>query len=286
MGHHFVPQRYLQNFNDPRQAGFIWLHDKRKGSFRLASIEKVAQSKGFYSPEIEAVLAKDVENPGNTVIQKLIRNAAITPVERLQLAYYIGVMLKRIPASRRRAREMIPEVLADVVANLREQLVAVADTVRADPDQLARRLREVDAMERKFNVQPPANVVAQIREPWPSEGILRALFGMTWRVLVSSGPQFFVTTDNPAFFFRVYGLAKVESELCFPLSRTHVLHGSWQAAESDLVFLRVKQSIVKEINRRLASETERLAFYHKPAPWLLSILAKTQPYLSTIRWDK
>jgi len=41
---------------------------------------------------------------------------------------------------------------------------------------------------------------------------------------------------------------------------------------------------VREINRRLASDTERLAFYHEPAPWLLTILAKKEPYLSVIRW--
>jgi Protein of unknown function (DUF4238) len=286
MGHHFVPQRYLRNFEDPRKAGFIWLHDKRAGSFRLASIEKVVQSKRFYSPEIETVLAKDVEIPGNTVIDKLIRNAAITHVERLQLAYYIGVMLKRIPASRRRAREMIPGVLADVVSNVRQQLNSIANSLRADPELLARRLREVDATEKKFALQPPPNVLARIQEPWPSEGMLRALFGMTWRVLVSSGPQFFVTTDNPAFFFRGYGLARLESELSFPLCPTHALHGSWQTAQSDLVFLPATQAVVKEINRRLASETERLAFYHKPAPWLLTILPKTKPYLSVIRWNK
>ena len=38
------------------------------------------------------------------------------------------------------------------------------------------------------------------------------------------------------------------------------------------------------MNRRLASETERLAFYHEPAPWLLAILPKKEPYLSVIRW--
>ena len=114
--------------------------------------------------------------------------------------------------------------------------------------------------------------------------MVRALFGMTWRVLVSAGPQYFVTTDNPAFFFRAYGLAREESELTFPLSTTHALHGSWRAAGSDLVFLRATQRIVKEINRRLASDTERLAFYHEAAPWLLAIFSKKHPYLSIIRW--
>ena len=286
MGHHFVPQRYLRNFESPSRPGFIWLHDKRGGPARHARIAQVAQAKAFYSTETEVVLSRDVEAPANAAIRKLTSNTVITPVERLQLAYYIGVMLKRIPARRRRSAEMIPGVLADVVSNVREALKTIANAIQADPELLARRLREVDAAESKFARQPPPEVLDQIREPWPSEAMLRALFGMTWRVLVSDGPQHFITTDNPAFFFRAYGLAGEEAELSFPLSTSHALHGSWQAAGSDLVFLRATQAIVKEINRRLASETERLAFYHERAPWLLTILPKKEPYLSVIRWPE
>ncbi len=284
MGHHFVPQRYLRNFEDTNRTGYIWLHDKRGGPARLAQIAHVAQTKHFYSEETEAILAREVEAPGNAVIRKLTNETAISRAERLQLAYYIGVMLKRIPTSRRRSTEMIPVALADVVQNVREQLSSLARDVRVDPEVLAKRLQEVDAAERKFGLEPPAEVLEQIREPWPSKRILQTLFGLTWRVLVSSGPQCFVTTDNPAFFFRAFGLAREKSELSFPLSTTHALHGSWQRAASNLVFVRATQAIVKEINRRLASETERLAFYHEPAPWLLKILPKKHPYLSVIQW--
>ncbi len=286
MGHHFVPQRYLRNFESPGRPGFIWLHDRHGGSPRHVSIAKVAQAKGFYSAATEAILARDVETPANVVIQKLRGNAAITPVERLQLSYYIGVMMKRIPAQRRRSAEMIPGVLKDVVSNLRQGLKSIAHEMRTDPQLLIQRLQEADAVERKFSRQPPPEVLEKIREPWPSEGILRALFGMTWRVLVSTGPLYFITTDNPAFFFRAYGLAQPKSELSFPLSTTHALHGSWQPAVAELVFLRATQPIVKEINRRLASETERLGFYHETAPWLLTMLAKKKPYLSVIQWPR
>jgi hypothetical protein len=285
LGHHFVPQRYLENFEDTSQAGFIWLHDKRGGPARLARIDKVVQAKRFYSTETETRLTREVEVPANAVIEKLIGDTAITPVERLQLAYYIGVMMKRVPARRRHATEMIPGVLADVVEKVRGGLKATAIAMQADPELLAQRLRDVDVMEVKFASEPPPEVVSQIREPWPSEAMLRALFEMTWRVLVSAGPQYFITSDNPAFFFREYGLGREESELSFPLSTTHALHGSWKTAGSDLVFLGATQALVKEVNRRLASEAERLAFYHEPAPWLLAILPKKKPHLSVIRWQ-
>lgn len=107
---------------------------------------------------------------------------------------------------------------------------------------------------------------------------------LRWRVLISSGPQYFITTDNPAFIFNAYGLGKDKSELCLPLSTTHLLHGSWQSAGSPLLFTPVRKVSVKEMNRRLASGAERIAFFHEPAPWLSAIVRKESPYLSIIRW--
>ena len=144
MGHHFVPQRYLRNFDAPSRPGFIWLHDKRGGAARSVSITKVAQAKGFYSSETEAFLAHHVETPGNAVIRKLTSDMAITAVERLQLAYYVGVMLKRTPSRRRLSSEMIPGVIADVVASIREQLKATAAAVQA--------AEEVDALRYDLNM--------------------------------------------------------------------------------------------------------------------------------------
>jgi hypothetical protein len=87
MGHHYVPQRYLQNFEARGQPGFIWLHDKQGGKPALASIAQVAQSKAFYSLETEGVLAREVERPANAVITKLINNDTISPAERFALSF-------------------------------------------------------------------------------------------------------------------------------------------------------------------------------------------------------
>lgn len=107
---------------------------------------------------------------------------------------------------------------------------------------------------------------------------------MTWRILVTEGPAFFATSDNPVFFFEELGLARKLAEVSFPLSTTHTLHASWQPGKSDLIFLRPEQAIVKEMNRRLAGTAERLAFYHEDGSWLLKLLSKERPRLSTIEW--
>ena len=60
-------------------------------------------------------------------------------------------------------------------------------------------------------------VVRQWRAPWPTLPMVSALAFATWRVLLSSGPQWFATTDNPCFFFEAYGLASPDAEFVFPL---------------------------------------------------------------------
>ena len=284
MGKHFIPQRYLKNFEDPNRPGFIWLHDKRSGTMRQVEIAEVAQSKGFYSTETERMLTHTVENPGNAVIKKLSARQLISNDERIQLAQYIGVMMKRVPASRRRAAEMAPAALQAVVSRIREQLGQLAKERRLDQELLSRRLFELDLSEKKFQLELPSEAKEVIDNPWPTLELLQLIFSMTWRILETSGPQLFITTDNPAFFFGAYGLRNPQAELSFPLSSTRALHGCWQSSGFDLVFLAANKNLAKEFNRRLASTAERLAFYHEPAPWILTILTKSKPYLSKIGW--
>jgi len=286
MGHHFVPQRYLRNFEDPSHRGYIWVHDRHGGEAQLAKIAKVAQSRNFYSQSTETILAETVERPANLVIQKLTTHHSITPAERVQLAYYVAVMMKRIPTHRRRSSEMLPEVLTDLVTEVRSYLNALADQAGADPEILKRRGVELDAVERKFQAQTPPNVLEQIREPWPSKQMVQLLFRMTWRVLISSGPAYFLTSDNPAFYFRSLGLARKESEISFPLSTHYSLHGSWQQADSGLAFVNAEQAMVKEINRRVVSEAERLVFYHQAADWLPKMFKRENLLLNKIEWRK
>jgi Protein of unknown function (DUF4238) len=284
MGHHYVPQRYLQNFSDPAQPKIIWLHDKRGGNAKLVAIKQVANERQFYAQETEDRLARQVELPGNQAIDKLLSGQEISSSERLDLAHYIGIMHKRVPYHRKKAATMIPGALEQVTAGINEMLrVAEAESL-SDPETITRRRKEFDAVLEKYKREPPASVFEQINDPKVSHLIEMTIYEMTWRILVSSGPQFFITTDNPAFFFEGLGLGNAESELTFPLSTTHALHGSWQGPKCGQLRLEVDQRIVKEINRRLASSTDRFAFYHREASWLLKILPKQNQYLSRIRW--
>src|SRR6186713_1137545 len=114
MGLHYVPDRYLRGFECPDKPGYIWMYDKAKSSSNCLPIKVVAQSPGFYSPEVEEELNFEVELPGNHVIDKLNRGERIDEMERRDLTYYIATMMRRVPRARAKAEKLIPPALAEI----------------------------------------------------------------------------------------------------------------------------------------------------------------------------
>ena len=207
MGHHYIPQRYLVNFHEAGRPRWIWLHDRKGGTPRPAPIDKVAQISKFYTPEMERHLATEVELPANKVIEKLLDSKRIDSDERRQLAFYIGAMIQRVPRHRQRMAAMVPEVLATSIADIRNDFRTIAAEGHVDRGLIARRLSDIERIYEAYSRKLPHDLVQRFNTPLPSDTITAVLGSMTWRMLISSGPQYFVTTDNPAFFFRGQGYA-------------------------------------------------------------------------------
>ena len=293
MGHHYVPREYLRGFAPTDAPEMIWLHDKNGGSPRRLPIAAVAQSDGFYDAAVEKALNEDIEGPATPALQALRAGEAISVADRFRLALYIGVMLKRVPYQRAEALTFVPDAVRETAEEARSELVAVASKIGADPRIVSKRLAEIDAFEERHRDDPPDSIHEQIRSPWPTEAMVRAVFSMTWRVLQARGPDWFITSDNPAYFHKAYGLATAEAELVFPLSSKLALHGCWQHdtnadADARLSFIQAEPAMIREMNRRVASTATRFAFYHEPADWLPRLLRKGHDprRLSRVRWTK
>ena len=96
MGQHFVPQHYLRAFQDASAPGFIWAQLRREHPPKLVPIEKIAQSRGFYEPAIEQLLAAEVEAPANPILTRLRQGEVPEEDERPCLVIYIATMIKRV----------------------------------------------------------------------------------------------------------------------------------------------------------------------------------------------
>jgi hypothetical protein len=285
MGLHYVPRKYLEGFCEPGSDRMLWQYDKQRDCFARVSINTAANEAGFYPPEVEMQLANDVEAPANRVIGKLRVGHAASSKERAHLSFYIATMLKRVPASRKLGRDLLPNALQEIVQEVKDLIVRMGNDCLIDSNVQARRLAEADEAAKKLSKQPPPEALKSINSPWPSEEMIASIYIMTWRFMTTSGPSYFLTSDNPVFFFRCFGLKGDEAELVFPISSDLLLHGCWQPSRpNEKQLFKAPQQLVKEFNRRIANAATRFVFFRQHAEWIRTVAQKTDPYLSKIRW--
>ncbi len=283
MGHHYVPQKYLKGFAETGNPDAIWMYDKKLRQFTNPGIKSVAQESGYYDNDVEQQLSELVEKPANKVLDKLRNQEKITETDRIHLSIYIATMLKRVPKRRAEAYLMIPSVVEKTIIKVRAQIQEWGQTTQ-NKELFERRLLEVEAAEKKLRNETPDFLIEQIRQPWASEEMISAIYTMNWRIAYSPASDFYITTDNPAYFFKAYGIATPKSELTFPISTDLALFASWQGEQNTVIYAQAKPKLVREANKRLMSGAERFVFSHRQEDWIAKISDKPNPYLSRIQW--
>lgn len=188
----------------------------------------------------------------------------------------------RVPYRRRKSYELVPSVLQSVVTEARNKLSALAR--KSDPDALPHVLTELERIQAKLERNVPDNVRRQILSPWPSDVVINAVQRMTWRLIRPTKTAYFLTSDNPAYFFEGYGLGTPEAELTFPLSADLALVASHQGEQGTTIYLSERPAVIKEINRRVASGAEQFVFFRQHAHWVEKLATKKNPFLSRIVW--
>jgi hypothetical protein len=286
VGHHFVPQKYLQGFTNLSCPNRLWLFDKETLTFseRPVSIKKIAQKPSYYDDETERDLNQIVEVPGNRVLDKLRSgNIFLQKEERKALSRYIATMFKRVPSHRAEAEELVPSVLNKVFSETRDQILADAEINQLSAEITQHRISEVDNAETKYNLEIPDIIREQIEKPWPSEDIINCVYDMHWTFVCAEGDNYFLVTDNPAFFFKCYGIGTENSELTFPISRNLAIFASWTPRANGSKIISRPQ-LVKEANRRLISKTFRFIYSPRKDEWIHKVAEKRNPYLSKLKW--
>lgn len=284
MGSHYVPQFYLKGFECSSEPGLIWMYDKASRYFRKVPIAAAAQSAGFYHADTERRLSHRVEGPAHRALAKLRRRDLLAAGDREALTTYIAVMVKRVPAHRRMARELMPSAADKVIRQVSAQIDDWAKDRNTDPDLVARRRTEVERTRERFLTEPPPEVIELVESPWPGERTLEAVSSMTWRILVAPEDNPFLTSDNPVFYFKSFGLGGPESEFTLALASDLALLGSRQGQREDLVMLPPRSALVEEVNRRLASCAERFIFCNREMDWVPRLASRQRPRLNRIQW--
>lgn len=285
MGHHYNPRKHLQRFrSDGEKHNCIWMYDKTTRVFTWAGISGVAAEDGFYDEDVEKALAHAIEGPSNPVVDKILSRKMLDNEERSRLTLYMLTMSTRGPRQRRKSIDQAPKCLSKVFQETRSQFQAWADENGADSELQSNRLQELNRLESQYANTTPEYVQRLIRTPFVSEQLLECLHNMFWHILPAPPGTFFITSDTPAHYFEGMGLGNPKSEFTFPLSKGIALLGEHQHSHG-MAYEKPDAQLVKEVNRRILSVTERFVFSPKNEPWIDSVAQKAYPFLTSIRWN-
>lgn len=276
MGDHYTPRKYLAGFCDPSVSTptrkMIWVYDRKTTKHFRTILEGVGQENDFYSRQDERELEECVERPANEKLDKLRDGGNLVEADRPALAAYIATFIYRVPHRREWFKNSAPAYFRETMEEVEGELRRLGEVPGASAEKVERYLQMLNEYREKHASQPTALIDDLIRSPWPSMDAFQRLHAMTWRLLTTTGPSFFMTSDNPVFTFHSIGLGDPgsESEFSFPISTNLLLHGSWRTGTQGRRFA-VAQRYVAEMNRRTASRSTRFLFYHQQAQWVKTL---------------
>ena len=279
MRHHYVPKHYLKGFTENADGKRVWVYPLGSDEPFAAGLDRVANETGFYTQDVESFLSEEVENPAIQVIDKLRAREEINSEEKLRLATYMAVMLKRVPKHRERVAQRVPSVSKSVFGEVDRQLSAIAESHPLKAAHIARLRRETEDIRKRYESQLPDNLWQEMTRPTISQQIVDVLSSMIWRFFISTGTSGFLTSDNPVFFFEQFGMNRPESEVSFPISTELTLWATW-GRNVPVGFLEAKEQFVKEINRRTASLASRYLYHARKTDWVVTLANKQRHHLN------
>ena len=180
------------------------------------------------------------------------------------------------------AKERTAEAAIEVEAEL---LAALSDLAAQEPAKAAFYEERKQQVNNIIKRQKNANYsdIWQSTIPDASENIIETMLTMDWAYLHSPRSQF-LTCDNPVCFFEGEGLRSQTAELAFPISSEVAMLATRTRRFANMV-LNAKSTGVKEINRRIARNTDRFLFYKWSEDWIVPFAKKMEWHISRIRPD-
>ena len=278
---HYVPRFYLKGFTEEPTSEMMSVYQRGKNKLFRTQVKNIANEVGLYTDDLETVLANDIEQSANPILQKLRNFQTIYDDEKLEFSRYMFSMWLRVPKHLDWTFEITPEVVRKTISDAERQLREFAEKHPDKKEMVDQRIMQLH----DTHINPTEE---SVKEMWMKNipvGIdrppIQKLAEMEWRFLYFEGDQFFITSDNPLFFFEAIGIGNEKSEVTFPLAKNLVLWTKWRM-DIPPGFHRARTQFVKEVNRRTISNASKYIFSPYVADWIPTLLAKDNIRLNRV----
>ncbi len=273
MGQHYIPRYYLKGFSNSFNQPHIWVYEKGSIEVFESNIKNIAQENNRWSQSTENLLNSQIEQPANKVLNKIKSRLSITDEEKEALSVYIVSMIQRVPAGFEAIKKLGPETLKTVIDNIKNDIENLVQENPSKKHILEQRLRELPSLKSKFENYFPPELWYRTLSPNALPKVIAILPAMTWIFIVSNN-QAFLTSDNPVFFFKNWGLGNPQSEVTFPISSNIALWASWINSLDKTYSSRKNYNVIREINRRTVAAATRYVYYSTEEQWIINIVNK------------
>jgi hypothetical protein len=281
MGNHYVPQYYLRGFSVEPASELIWVYRKGTSDIFKTAIHNIAQENNFYPEEMETYLANKIEGPANTVLQKVRDLELLTLNDKEILSKYMMVLWKRVPQHKNLLKEKAPEIMGPVFDRIDKELVELGEKYPTKKDLVEKHRKELQELRISKESDLLHDIWLANMPPDKAPRTLEVLSQMTWRFFTTGNDGYFITSDNPLFFFRWMGIGKEHSEVTFPITQNIALWTTWRIDLNEGYFSSRPQ-VIKEINRRTASIANEYLYSPRSETWISTLANKKAHRLNRI----
>jgi hypothetical protein len=278
--HHFLPEFYLSGFT---RDNYLWVYDRKKDEYRRQHPHNTAVIGQYYTVEnpsgerdysVEGFLSQ-IEGKAKCAIVKLDRGLAIGLEERLDLAFFITLLLTRTPKFEREMQQTADRAAKLLAKHKFPTVEAVAEHLRRSgksygftPESFHKFVHE-----EQFFVKGHRNIVVEAMLELAKKAQL-TLALMDWSVVHAPEPWAFITTDSPLGYIvpaelsqsgePVLGLLSEQVTKLVPLTQRTALRiegFGWGLAHYDLNMERVLEfsiSVATECDSYVIGRDEAL----------------------------
>ncbi len=106
-------------------------------------VKNIANEVGLYTDELEAILANDIEQSANPILQKLRNFQPISENEKLEFSRYMFSMWLRVPKHLDWTFEKAPEVMSITISKIERQLLEFAENHPDKRDLVEQRIKQL-----------------------------------------------------------------------------------------------------------------------------------------------
>jgi len=283
--HHITPKLYLKGFTIENGRRFLWVYKRglpynpgdakstnnpSRQSISTAGVERdfYADPKENGSQDFEGFENKleSLEKPADTILQKLRARQMINQKEKCLFSCYIMQMHRRVQAGRERVRKLLTERGYGPSGELLRQM-NLPDT--HETHAMLKGIMDSWTQREGSDIQVHNRVTAAAEDSI----LIKVLENMVWSFYTAPKRHAFLTSDDPVFISKQFGLGKNVSELSFPISADVALVASWSQFLKE-GFSETTPQVLKELNRRTVTQASLYVYFSENCEWITRMLER------------